>query len=111
MKKNLLLGLLILFLISTTDFAGLPDPKKESEKPAVSNTRENRLSNEELSRLTRRTNIDNLAKTNPLNKENINSVKNLKTTKQVEYGRRHGGTIWIGGGALLLIIILVIILV
>ncbi len=28
MKKNLLLGLLILFLISTTDFAGLPDPKK-----------------------------------------------------------------------------------
>jgi hypothetical protein len=83
----------------------------KSFKPAVSDTRENRLSNEELSRLTRLAEINNLAKTNLLNKENINSAKNPKTTKQVEYGRRHGGTIWIGDGALLLIIILVILLV
>ena len=111
MKKNLLLGFLILFVLSTTAFAGFSDPKKESEKPAVSNTRENKLSNEELSRLTRRTEIDNLGKTNLLNKENNSSAKNLKAAKQVEVGSRHGGTIWIGGGALLLIIILVILLV
>jgi cytochrome c-type biogenesis protein CcmH/NrfG len=111
MKKNLLLGFLILFLLSTTAFAGLNDPKKESEKPAVSNTKENKLSNEELSRLTRRAEIDNLAKTNLLNKESNNSAKNLKTTKQVEVGRRHSGTIWISGGALILIIILVLLLV
>ena len=110
MKKNLLLGFLILFLLSTTAFAGVNDPKNRSEKPAVSNTEEKRLSGEELSRLTRRAEIDNLSKTNLLNKENNSSAKNLKTAKQVEVGNRHGG-IWIGGGALLLIIILVILLV
>ncbi|MCX6253736.1 MAG: hypothetical protein NTV31_04575 [Bacteroidia bacterium] len=112
MKKNLLLGFLILFLISTTAFAGLTDPKKESEKPAVSNPRENKLSDEELSRLSRRAEIDNLAKTNLLNKENNDSKKNLKATKQVVVveNRHHGGYIWYGGGTLLLIIILIIIL-
>lgn len=111
MKKNLLLGFLILFVLSTTAFAGLSDPKKESEKPVVSNTRENKLSNEELSRLTRRAEIDNLAKTNLSNKEFSDSRKNLKVTKQVIVeNRRHGGYFIYGGGTLLLIIILVIIL-
>ena len=46
MKKNLLLGFLILFVLSTTAFAGLSNPKNDSEKPAVLNTREIKLSNE-----------------------------------------------------------------
>ena len=111
MKKNLLLGFLILFVLSTTAFAGFSDPKKESEKPVVLNTRENKLSNEELSRLTRRTEVDNLGKTNLLNYENNNSKKDLKGTPQVYVEERHHHGYFIYGGGLLLIIILVIILV
>lgn len=110
MKKNLLLGFLILFVLSTTAFAGLSDPKKENEKPAVS--RENKLSDEEISRMNRRAEIDNLSGSNLLNKEKSSS-KDLKATKQVivESGsHRHGGYYMYGGG-LLLVIILVIILV
>jgi len=111
MKKNLLLGFLILFVLSTTAFAGLSDPKKESEKPAVSNTTENKLTNEELSRLTRRAEIDNLSKTTVSNKGNSDSMKNLKASKQVIVeNRHHGGYFIYGGGTLLLIIILIIIL-
>ena len=113
MKKNLLLGLLILFVLSTTAFAGVSGTKKESEKPAVLNTNELKLSNEELSRVTRRAEIDNLSKTNLLNNESSSSSKNLKATNQVyiETRHHHRGGYWYGGGGLLLVIILVIILV
>jgi hypothetical protein len=111
MKKNLLLGFLILFVLSTTAFAGFSDPKKESEKSAASNTRENKLSNEELSRLTRRVEIDNLGKTNLLNKENNDSKKDLKATRQIYVENRHHGGYYMYGGGLLLVIILVVILV
>lgn len=111
MKKNLLLGLLILFVLSTTAFAGVSGTKKESEKPAVLNTRENKLSNEELSRMNRRAEIDNLGKTNFLNKDNYDSKKDLKATKQVYVEERHHHGYYFYGGGLLLVIILVIILV
>jgi hypothetical protein len=111
MKKHLVLGFLILFVLSTSAFAGFSDPKKESEKPVVSNTKENKLSNEELNRLSRRTEIDNISKTNLINKENNDSRKNLVVSKQVIVeGRHHGGYMWYGGGTLLLIIILILIL-
>jgi len=111
MKKNLLLGFLILFVLSTTAFAGLNDLKKESEKPAVTSPRENKLSDEESSRLSRRAEIDNLSKSNIVNKENSESTKNLKASKQVIVeGRHHGGYFIYGGGTLLLIIILILIL-
>ena len=81
MKMKLLLGFLILFVLSTTAFAGLSDPKKENEKPAVS--RENKLSDEEISRMNRRAEIDNLSSSNLLNnKEKSSSSKDLKATKQ-----------------------------
>jgi hypothetical protein len=112
MKKNLILGFLILFVLSTTAFAGLNDPKKESEKPAVTSPRENKLSDEESSRLNRRAEIDNLTNVNLSNKEKSNSNNNLKTNKQIIVGERHhGGYVWLGGGGLLLVIILIIILV
>jgi hypothetical protein len=88
----------------------LSDPKKENEKPAVS--RENKLSDEEISRMNRRAEVDNLSGSNLLNNEKSSS-KDLKATKQVivETGRhRHGGYYMYGGG-LLLVVILVIILV
>jgi hypothetical protein len=109
MKKNLLLGFLILFVLSTAAFAGISDPKKDSEKPAVSNTRENKLSNEELNRLTRRAEIDNVSKTNLSNKETSNSSKNLKATTQVIVeGRHHGGYFLYGGGVLVVILIVIL---
>ena len=112
MKKNLLLGFLILFVLSTTAFAGLSNPKKDSEKPAVLNTREIKLSNEELSRITRRAETDNLSKTNIINKATNDSKKDLRATTQIVVETRHRGYgMWYGGGALLLVIILVIILV
>jgi D-lyxose ketol-isomerase len=110
MKKNLFFGFLILFVLSTTAFAGLSDPKKENEKPAVS--RENKLSDEEISRMNKRAEIDNLSGSNLLNKEKSSS-KDLKATKQVivEGGNHRHGSYYMYGGGLLLVIILVIILV
>ena len=112
MKKNLLLSLLVLFVLSTAVFAGVTDPKKDSDKIPAKNAKENKLSDEEISRLNRRVegkyNMDNstVSSTNTLKKNaNANQV-------YVESGRRHhGGYIWVGGGGLLLLIILIIILV
>jgi hypothetical protein len=112
MKKHLLLGFLILFVLSTSAFAGLNNPKKDSEKPAVLNTRENKLSNEELSRITRRAETDNLSEKNLVNKGSNNSNKDLRSAPQVIVETRHRGYgMWYGGGGLLLVVILVIILV
>jgi hypothetical protein len=110
MKKNLLLGFLILFLLSTTAFAALADPKKEADKPAFTNTRENKLSEEELSRMNRRAETDNISKTNLANKETNDSKNNLKSSNQdvVVVGHRHHGYYW-GGGVLLLILIIILV--
>lgn len=107
MKKNLFFGFLILFVLSTTAFAGFSDPKKDSEKPA----RENKLSNEDLNRLTRRAETGNLGKTILVNKEANSSANNLKATKQVIVETRHHGGYIYGGAGLLLLIILIVILV
>ena len=109
MKKHLVLGFLILFVLSTTAFAGLTDPKKGSERTTTPNPTENKLSDEELGRMNRRAGIDNLAKANLSNLEK-NDSKNLKAKKQIEVRERHGGYIWYGGGTLLLIIILILLL-
>jgi hypothetical protein len=113
MKKNLLLGFLLLFLLSTTAFGGISDPKKGNDKPASSPAKENKLSDEEVSRLSRRAETDNLKNPNMSNNENASSANKLRTSNQVivESGsRHHGGYILYGGGTLLLIIILVLIL-
>ncbi len=109
MKKHLVLGFLILFVLSTSVFAGLTDPKKESEKTATPSPTENKLSDEELGRMSRRDGIDNLAKVNLSNNEKSDS-KNLKATKQIEVRNRRGGYVWYGGGTLILIIILILVL-
>jgi hypothetical protein len=108
MKKNLVLGFLILFVLSTTAFAGLIDPKTESDKPAVANTKENRLSDEELSRMTKRAETDNLAASDLSKSKKSELKKNLNASKQV--GHRHGGYYVYGGGGLLLLILIIIIL-
>lgn len=113
MKKNLLLGFLVLFLLSATAFAGVSDPKKGNDKPASSPAKENKLSDEEVSRLSRRAETENLKNPNVSNNENASSANKLRSSNQVvvEGGRRHhGGYFLYGGGTLLLIIILILVL-
>ena len=106
MKKTVLLGFLILFLLSTTTFAAFTDTKKGSEASPV--TRENKLSEEELSRMNKRAETDNISKVN-LSDKAMNDSKNLKAPNQVIVENRHHGYYY-GGAALILIVILVIVL-
>lgn len=108
MKKNLLLGFLILFLLSTTTFAAFAGSKKGSEASPV--TRENKLSEEELSRMNRRAETNNISKANLTDKATNDSRNNLKAPNQVIVENRHHGYYY-GGAGLILVIILIIILV
>jgi hypothetical protein len=109
MKKNLLLGFLILFLLSATAFAGFTDTKNGTDKPAI-NARENKLSDEELSRLSKRAETDNLSVSTASDKEISNSKKLKAANQDVVIGHRHHGYYY-GGVGLVLIIILIIVLV
>lgn len=109
MKKNLLLGFLILFVLNTAAFAGLSDHKEGSEKPAINNPRENKLSDEEISLLSRRAEIDNLNNSSLSKKEKNDSKNNLRPPAQ-DYGHHHHGYYYGGAGLVLLIILIVILL-
>jgi hypothetical protein len=110
MKKNILFVFIIaLSLSASTVFAANTDPKNNSDNPAIPNKTENRLSDEEISRLTKRVEeIRDVDKTNMTVKEKRALKKELKEIK--ENVNRGGGVIYIGTGTLILIIILVIIL-
>lgn len=107
MKKNLLLGISILFVLNTAVFAGLADPKNESEKPANNDPKENRLSDEEISRLSRRVETNNLNNSNLSNKEKNDSKNNLKHPPQQKSHTRF----YVGAGVIILIVILILVLV
>jgi hypothetical protein len=110
MKKHLLIGILILFILNTAAFAVLADPKKDSEKPANNDLKENRLSDEEISRMSRRVETDNLV--NPSLSENAktDANNNLKKSNQIIVTHRHHGYYY-GGAGLILVIILIVLLV
>ncbi len=110
MKKHLFLGLIMIFITATSLFAGLPDTKG-NEKTPVKNNRENKLSDKEVSNLTRRAETKNLSVKNFNNNEAGKSKNNLVPAKQVivEGRHRHGYIIY-GGGTVILIIILVLLL-
>jgi hypothetical protein len=111
MKKKLLSGFLVLFLLSTTAFASMADPKKDADKPAIANTRENKLSEEELSRMNKRAETDNISKETLSEKGMNDSRNNLKAPSQdVVIGHRHHGYYY-GGAGLILVIILIILIV
>jgi hypothetical protein len=109
MKKNLLFGFLILFALNTSAFAGLSDPKNGSDKPSNRDPKENRLSDEEISRLSKPAETDNLKNSNLMNKEKNDSKNNLKQPSQ-DYRHHHHGYYY-GGATLILLIILIVILV
>jgi hypothetical protein len=111
MKKIILFTFLVIFTLSaSTAFASKADPKSASDNLAVPNKTENKLSEEELSRLNKRAEeIRDMDKTNLTGKEKRELKKEVKGIK--ENVRRDGGVYYIGGGTLLLIIILIILLV
>jgi hypothetical protein len=111
MKKFILFVFIMVFTLgASTVFAATTDPKSSSDKLAVTDKTENKLSEEELSRLTRRVEeIRDMDKTNLSVKEKRELRKELKGIK--ENVRRSDGTVVIGVTTLLLIIILVILLV
>jgi hypothetical protein len=109
MKKVILFVFIMIFTLSaTTAFASKTD-KKSTDKLAVPVKTENKLSEEELSRMTKRVEeIRDMDKKDMTVKEKRELRKELRTIK--ENVRRDGGYIYIGGGTLLLIIILIILL-
>jgi hypothetical protein len=109
MKKTLLLGFLILFLLSATAIAGFAASKDEAGKPATTNPKENRLSDEEMSRLSKRAETDNLSNSSFSNKEKNTSKNSLKASRQIIVEHRHHGYYY--GGGIFLMVILVIVLI
>jgi hypothetical protein len=109
MKKNLLSGFLVLFLLSATAFAGFADPKNGSDKPAITNPRENKLSDEESGRMSKRAEIDNLSNSNFANKEKSDSRNNLKASNQIVVEHHHHGYYY-GAGVILLVVLIIVLI-
>jgi hypothetical protein len=110
MKKIILFAFLVVFSLGA--FAITPDSKSNSENPAGPDKKENKMSEEEISSLTKRTAI-------------MRDMSKSGQTIIVHEGRggrryhngmngdyhRHGGVYFIGGGSVVLIVILIIILI
>jgi hypothetical protein len=108
MKKIILFALMFVFSLGAFNvFAGTSGIKDNPVAPAKT---ENKLSEEEMSRLTKRVEeIRDMDKTNLTVKEKRELKKELKAIK--ENVKRDGGYIYIGTGALILIIILIVVLI
>jgi hypothetical protein len=111
MKKVIILLFIMFFSFgASTVFAARTDEKSTSDKLAVPDKTENKLSEEELSRLTKRVEeIRDMDKTNMSVKEKRELKKEVKEIKKNV--QRNDGTVVIGVTTLLLIIILVVLLV
>ena len=95
---------------ATTVFAGNPDKNPTPEKSALPVKTENKMSDEEIDRLTKRfEEIRKMDKSDMTSEERSELKKELNEMKKD--AKRAGGAIYIGGGTLLLIIILIILLV
>jgi peptidoglycan hydrolase CwlO-like protein len=111
MKKSIFFAIVMIFTMSATmAFAGNKDLKTDAEKSAVPVKTENKLSEEEISRLTKRVEeIRDMDKSELNAKDRKELRKELKEIK--ENVKKNSGTVVISGLALVLIIILVILLV
>ncbi len=111
MKRIIPYVLIMIFSLSAlTALAAKTDKNASPDNFAVPDKTENKLSEEEMSRLTRRVEeIRDMDKTDMTVREKRELKNELKGIK--ENVRRDGGGIYIGAGTLILIIILVIILV
>ncbi len=111
MKKSIFFAIVMIFALSAPmAFAVNAGLNPVDEKPAVPVKTENKLSDAEISRLTRRVNeIRDMDKSAMNANDRKELRKELKETEKTV--KKAGGTIYISGAALILIIILVIILV
>ncbi len=111
MKKVIILVFVMFFSFgASTVFAARTDVKSAPDKLAVPDKTENKLSEEEISRLTKRVEeIRDMDKTNMTVKEKRELKKEAKEIKKNV--QRNDGTVIIGVTTLLLIIILVVLLV
>lgn len=108
MKKIILFVFLTIFSLNAfTVFAVNSDTK--SQNPAVPDKKENKLSEEEISRLTKRVEeIRDMDKSKLTASEKRDLRKELKGIK--EKARNIHGGIYIGAGTLIIIILLIILL-
>jgi endonuclease I len=111
MKKAIFFVFVMLFTLSATlAFANNPDTNSEAEKNAVPVKTENKLSDEEVDRITKRVKEIRKMDKSDLTAEEKGELKNeLKEMKKDV--KKAGGTVYIGGATLVLIIILVLLLV
>jgi len=111
MKKVILFVFIMFFSFgASTVFAARTDAKSTSDKLVVPEKTENKLSEEEMSRLTKRVEeIRDMDKTNMSVKEKRELKKEVKGIKKNV--QRNDGTVVIGVTTLLLIIILIVLLV
>jgi hypothetical protein len=107
MKKTIFFTFLVIFSLSA--FALKPDSKSKSENPAIPDKTENKMSEEEMARLTKRVEeIRDMDKKDLTLKEKRALKNELKEIK--ENVKSNGGYVYIGAGALIIIVILLIIL-
>lgn len=109
MKKTIIMVYLMIISLGVTSAFAAETEKKNKDNPAIPEKTENKMTEEELSRLTRRVEeIRDMDKTELTAKEKRVLKKELKEIKETV--RRDGGYIYIGAGTLLVIILLVILL-
>jgi hypothetical protein len=112
MKKNLLLSFLMVFALSTALLAGVSDPKNETDKVSAKNNKENKLSDEELSRMNKKTEGKyNLTDPAVSKSENNSLMKSTNANQIVIEEGHHHHHYWYGGLGLVLVVILIVVLV
>lgn len=110
MKRTIFIALLMIFSLGVTStFAAKSDLKSTTENSAVVAKTDNKLSETEITTLTKRAEeIRDMDKTNMTVTEKRELRKELKATKETI--KRDGGYVYIGGGTLLLILIIILLL-
>lgn len=111
MKKTILFVFVMFFTLSASvAFAGNPDKNPTPEEPATPVKTENKMSDEEIDRITKRIEeIRKMDKSDMTGEERRELRKEMREMKKE--AKRAGGAIYIGGASLLLIILLVVLLV
>lgn len=107
MKTRLFFVLLMVLALSAPAAFG-SDKKSVSEKTTTTTKTENKLSEEEISRMTKR-----IEEIRDMDKSNLTVKEKRELRQEVRVIRQHshrGGVIYIGAGTLILIIILIILL-
>jgi hypothetical protein len=110
MRKTIFFGILMIFTLSSSMlFAGPIDQKSNNVNPTDKPKTENKLSDEEVSRLTKR-----VEEIRTMDKSALTVVEKRALRKELrgikETVKKNGGVIYISGGAILIIILILILL-